>query len=202
MAVRPGDAQRRHELRLAQRRPVGAVVVQHRFDRLHGAREILVRRRPSARNGCRARRRAHRPPGRNRRRRRASSDALRRGLRLDAGVVAEARAGFLGLGQAELAGRDGIDAVGREQLAHLAQLAGIVGRDDEPARELAMRRAHITASFCRSTSLPTPFLASASSASNCSSVNGIFSAVPCTSTMRPAPVITKLASVSASESSA
>ena len=62
--------------------------------------------------------------------------------------------------------------------------------------------AHITASFCRSTSFITPFFASASRLRNCSSVNGIFSAVPCTSTIRPAPVMTKLASVSASESSA
>src|SRR5262249_56095360 len=63
-------------------------------------------------------------------------------------------------------------------------------------------RAHITASFCKSTSFITPFRASASRLRNCSSVKGIFSAVPCTSTIRPAPVMTKLASVSASESSA
>ena len=62
------------------------------------------------------------------------SGGARRRLRLDAGVVAEARAGFFGLGEAELAGRDGLDAVGREQLPHLAQLAGIVGRDDERGR--------------------------------------------------------------------
>src|SRR5262249_43295076 len=126
------------------------------------------------------------------------------GYRLDACVLAEARAGFLGLGEAKLARRDSVDAIGREQVAHLAQLARIMGRDDQPALKASMRRlaVHITAIFCRSISFATPFLASASRPRNCSSVNGVFSAVPCTSTMRPDPVITKLASVSASESSA
>ena len=94
----------------------------------------------------------------------AGSFAVRgRCPRLDAGIVAEARAGFFRLAKAEFGGGDRLDAVGREQLPHFPQLARIVGRDDDPARELAMRRAHITASFCRSTSLPMPFLASASS---------------------------------------
>jgi len=42
----------------------------------------------------------------------------------------------------------------------------------------------------------------ASSRAISASENGVFSAVPCTSMMRPSPVMTKLASVSASESSA
>ena len=46
------------------------------------------------------------------------------------------------------------------------------------------------------------FRANAISARNSSCENGVFSAVPCTSMMRPSPVMTKLASVSASESSA
>ena len=46
------------------------------------------------------------------------------------------------------------------------------------------------------------FRANAINARNSSCENGVFSAVPCTSMMRPSPVITKLASVSASESSA
>jgi len=45
-------------------------------------------------------------------------------------------------------------------------------------------------------------IASAISDRNSSCENGVFSAVPCTSMMRPSPVMTKLASVSASESSA
>src|SRR5262245_54410680 len=130
------------------------------------------------------------------------SRCLRCRLRLDLRVVAETRAGFLGFAKPKLAGGHGLDATGREQLAHFLELAGIVGRDDDAARKLSTRRAHITASFCRSTSLPMPFFASASSVRSCSSVNGIFSAVPCTSTIRLPPVITKLASVSASESSA
>ena len=46
------------------------------------------------------------------------------------------------------------------------------------------------------------FRANAISARNSSCENGVFSAVPWTSIMRPSPVMTKLASVSASESSA
>ena len=44
---------------------------------------------------------------------------------------------------------------------------------------------HATAIFCRSTSRAMPFLASAISAANCSSLNGSPSAVPWTSTMPP-----------------
>src|SRR5262249_14985427 len=122
----------------------------------------------------------------------------RGGERLDTGIVAESRSGFLGLGEPELVCRYGRYAIGGEQLAHLLELAGVVGGDDQTAGNKAMRHrgacAYITASFCRSTSLATPFLASASRFRNCSSLNGVFSAVPCTSTMRPSPVITKLAS--------
>ena len=87
------------------------------------------------------------------------------------------------------------------------QLAGVMGCNDQATVDLAMYRSgkrivHITAIFCRSTSFATPLRASARRVSNCSSLNGSFSAVPCTSTIRPSPVITKFASVSASESSA
>ena len=42
-----------------------------------------------------------------------------------------------GSGKAKLAGRHRFDAVGREQFAHLAQLAGIMRGDDEPAGDAA-----------------------------------------------------------------
>ena len=39
-----------------------------------------------------------------------------------------------GSAQAEFAGRDGFDAVGREHFAHFGELAGIVGRDTRAGR--------------------------------------------------------------------
>jgi hypothetical protein len=59
-----------------------------------------------------------------------------------------------------------------------------------------------TAAFCIATSFATPPLASRSRPKNSSSEKGLPSAVPCTSTRPPDPVMTKLASVSAAESSA
>ena len=114
---------------------------------------------------------------------------------------------------AELACRNRLDAVRRQQFAHLGELARVVGRDHELACDSAVHVPliyasysvipnHATAIFCKSTSRATPLRASAISARNSSCENGVFSAVPCTSMMRPSPVITKLASVSASESSA
>ncbi len=132
----------------------------------------------------------------------------RGGHRLDARVVGEGACRFpSGSAQAELAGRLRGDAIRREQLAHFGELAGIVGGDHQRAAEFAMvprltGRTHITAIFCKSTSFSMPLRASASSAWNWSSLNGVFSAVAWISTMLPEPVMTKLASVSASESSA
>src|SRR5262249_5868317 len=118
---------------------------------------------------------------------------------LDTCIGGECLAGFLWLRQTELARRLRGDAVRREQLAHFHQLAWIVGGNHHRTCEFP---AHITAIFCRLTSFSMPLRASASNAANSSSLNGIFSAVACISTMLPEPVMTKLASVSASESSA
>ena len=212
MPVRPRDAQRRDEMRLALVRRRRAALAQQRIDARHRGGEILRRSGPARRmdaglaaEGIDREARVVREGGQAR--------ALRGGLRLDARIGAEGRAGLVRLGQAELAGRDRQDAVEREQLAHLDELAGIMRRDHQAAADAAVRGrgvrrrqgcapAHVTAIFCRSTSLPMPLRASASRASSCSSLNGVFSAVPCTSTMLPVPVMTKLASVSASESSA
>src|SRR5581483_12289446 len=109
----------------------------------------------------------------------------------------KSRAGLFGLGQVQLGRRHRLDAVAREQLAHLGKLALVVGGDDEASGDLP-GHAHITASFCRSTSLVMPLRARPMSAINWSSLNATFSAVACTSTMLPLPVITKFASVSAS----
>src|SRR5690606_159534 len=61
---------------------------------------------------------------------------------------------------------------------------------------------HATAICCRLTSREMPFLASSIRDRNSCSLKGMPSAVPCISTMPPLPVITKLASVPAAESSA
>ena len=61
----------------------------------------------------------------------------RGGFRLDARIGGEGGAGLFRLGEAELAGRLRLDAVGRQQFAHLAQLAGIVRGDDDRAGEEA-----------------------------------------------------------------
>src|SRR4051812_46129064 len=189
-------------MRLALVRRRGAALLQQPLDPRHCRGEILGFPRPARRidAGCAVERVDHEAGiiGEGRKLR-----GLRRGDRLDRGVGAKARSGLLGFVEAKLAGRYRFDTMRRQQFAHLGKLAGIVGRDDEFAGDLPMHaNAQATASFCRSTSRATPFFASAISARNSLSENGVFSAVPCTSMMRPSPVMTKLASVSASESSA
>ena len=149
-----------------------------------------------------------------------------RRLRFDARVFAERRAGFFWFAQSHLTCRYGLDPVGRQQLAHFLELPGIMGGYDQTTgggrrrtdfsvpyqcpnscssvccRPSSVLRFHITAIFCRSMSLAMPLRASANRVVSCSSENGTFSAVACTSTMLPEPVRTKFASVSACESSA
>ena len=57
---------------------------------------------------------------------------------LEGGVLGEHGAGLVRLGQAELSRRDGLDAVLRQQLAHLAQLARIMRRGDNLAGQEAV----------------------------------------------------------------
>ena len=63
----------------------------------------------------------------------------RRRLGLQRGVVAEGEAGLLRLDEAQLGRADGLDAVGPQELADFPQLAGVVGRRDDPSREAAKR---------------------------------------------------------------
>ena len=98
--------------------------------------------------------------------------------RLDARILDEARPCFVGFGQAEFSRRCRLNAEGREQLAHFAQFAGIMGRDHDPPFQPAPHTVQLTVSFCNSTRRPMPFLASAIRAASWSSVNGVFSAVP------------------------
>src|ERR1700742_2988446 len=119
-----------------------------------------------------------------------------RSFGLDPRVFAKRGSGFLRLRQSKLSRRYGVDAVRRQQLAHFGKLARIMCSDHKPPSDVAMG-AHITAIFCRSTSLATPFLANASKVVNSASENGVFSAVAWISTILPLPVSTKFASVSA-----
>ncbi len=114
----------------------------------------------------------------------------------------KARLGLIRLRQAELARRHDLDAVGRNEIGDLAHLALVVAGDDEARAGAQTRRHQATVSFCSCTSSAMPRRASSISASNCSWLKASCSAVPCTSTMPPEPVITKLASACAVESSA
>src|SRR5262245_18238957 len=62
----------------------------------------------------------------------------RSGFRLDPSVGAKARSGIRGFGKPEVSRPHRLDAERREQLAHLPELAGIVGGYDETAIERAM----------------------------------------------------------------
>src|SRR6185312_4183029 len=125
-----------------------------------------------------------------------------RGERLDGGVALERRAGLGRRRQAEVGHRHDLDAERRQHGADLFGLAAVVRGDDQLRRgEAARHQLFPIASRCSRVSSVTPFLASSMSSMNCGSLNGSFSAVPCTSTMPPLPVSTKLASASALESS-
>src|SRR3954464_1897090 len=107
---------------------------------------------------------------------------------LEEGVVRLFR---FGNGESRL--RHGLDVERLQQLGELADLAGIVRRDDDALHASAERWAW--------TSSAIPFEARSSSFDISSRVKGWPSAVPCTSTKWPAPVMTTFMSVSQPESS-
>ena len=76
--------------------------LQRVLDLAHGDGEILASARPSAPNRCRARRRAHRPPGRNRRRAQAARKPRAAARALSSAFASKVVAGLLRLRQAEL----------------------------------------------------------------------------------------------------
>src|SRR6185437_16643839 len=177
---------------------LGAALDQQRLDFVHGEAKIFVWPGPARRMnaGIAAKRIDHQTGvvGESR-----LAGDLGSGNRLDARIGGKSLSGFIRLGEPKLAGRLHGDAERRQQFAHFGQLARIVRGNDDSAGELST---HVTASFCKPTSFWMPLRASASSTSNCSSLKGSFSAVAWISTILPEPVMTKLASVSASESSA
>src|SRR5690606_14254680 len=105
------------------------------------------------------------------------------------------------------------DHVGEDR-AQLGDLVGVAGGQDDPApgrghgssAPASWASAPATSSApraacCRAVSSAHPSTARSSRASRSSRSNGSPSAVPCTSTKRPSPVITTFMSVSASTSS-
>src|SRR5690606_9768188 len=134
------------------------------------------------------------------------------GARLQNRVLFEVQAGFLGLRQAEIAGRQHLQAIGRQQRRVLAVLAGVVGGQHQPVAGPEApdgRVVHRVLPHADPSALAwwaqisfTPYSARLSSFSNCPCVNGTSSAVPCTSTTPPLAVSTKLASAWQVESSA
>ena len=124
MAVGPGETQRGNEMRAPLLGRACAALDQQRLDPCSWRHGNPCRVRPSAPNGCRARRRAHRPPDRNRRRTPrlpvafAAAIALMRALAAKVLPVSSAR-------QPEFAGRLRRDAERRQQLAHFRSLPGL-----------------------------------------------------------------------------
>src|SRR5436190_983858 len=213
MPVGPCEAECRHEMRSARRRRMCSSFAHFLFDQLHGAREVPVLAGPaSGKDAGGSTERVNCKTGIVGKGSHAGGDRCADCLM--AGISAKGRSALLRSGQVKLCRRNGFDPIRQKQLAHFRKLSRIVGGDHQRSGNLPADRrarvggacrgtlAHITAIFCRSTSFISPFFASASRARNCSSVKGTFSAVPCISTNRPAPVMTKLASVSAPESSA
>ena len=129
---------------------------------------------------------------------RRQAAGLRRMARLGQRVLDEGEVRLLGLGDAQLALRHQLQRQRREQRLQLGQLLGVVGRQHQPQSIGSCRERQ---RFCAATSSRMPLSASASSASISARVNGAPSAVPCTSTKPPAPVITTFMSVSQAESS-
>src|SRR4030095_6831587 len=111
-------------------------------------------------------------------------------------------------GDPELGLRDHLDTERRQQPAKLAQLALVVRREHEArdahpaARRPGAPQLAANAARCAAISSRMPRSASVTSPSLSPRVKGVPSAVPCSSTKPPAPVITTFMSVSQPESSA
>src|SRR5207302_1505538 len=107
-------------------------------------------------------------------------------------------------GTGKIAEQDDLEGEARQSLHELAPLGGVQRGDDEAAAQRVKLRSPRAARAprCSPTSCAMPRAARASRASSCSRRNGTCSAVPCTSTNSPPPVITMFMSTSAEESSA
>ena len=133
-AVRPGERQHADESRPPRLRR--APRFKFALDAGHRGAKILALARPSRRiDPGRALERLDAKPGivgeRNHARR------ARRRFRFQDSVVAEGRPRLLGLIETERARAERLDAVRGEQFLDLAQLAGVMGGDDERSGETA-----------------------------------------------------------------
>ncbi len=204
-AVGEGEGEDRDEVRLRCSGRRDAERLELLLDAAHGRWRNPCPGRPSAPSRRRARRQAPRPRAPNRRRARAGRRRSRRRRAFSAAFSSKVTPVSSGSGRPSSPAETTDIPIGRDQRLDLAELARVVGGDHQPfaaferARHQGDRQR--IASFCSSTSWPMPPLASARSAWSSSSVNGAPSAVPWISTMPPDPVMTKLASVSASLSS-
>ena len=161
-------------------------------------RPRLALRRHSTPNARPARRRALRRKAPNRRRARAGRETRLAWRALASAFSTKVACGSSASAMPSCRLRNNIDAERREQRLDLAQLAGI-GRCEHQS---SGTKAHSARAPCCCAMSSRCRLASAISASISARENGAPSAVPCTSTKPPAPVITTFMSVSQPESSA
>src|SRR5947208_7188748 len=112
-------------------------------------------------------------------------------------VVVEGRAGFVGRGQPHVPEREQLERDAGEDLADLGELPGVRGRN----QQLHFANAPAIAASCFWCNSARPFCASATISASWPGVNGLFSAVPCTSRSSPAALPTTFMSTSAEKSS-
>src|SRR5439155_20350230 len=126
---------------------------------------------------------------------------------LEQRILDECGVRFVDLGNGKLRLHHDLDPQRREQAAKFTQLARIAGSENEARKgghEFSgdLRAYAASAALWVAISSRIPRSARPTSAVNSPCVNGVFSAVPCSSTKPPAPVITTFMSVSHAESSA
>ncbi len=114
--------------------------------------------------------------------------ALGGGVGLDAGILDEGGAGFLGLGQAQLAGGDEIEPERGQQLLEFASLPAlwVASTSRSPRRNVSLSAIRERRRLLhRRVSSVMPFSASLIRLSSSSRLNGTCSAVPWISTNLP-----------------
>src|SRR5690606_25100190 len=117
----------------------------------------------------------------------------------EAGAVLHGRRGAQICGTGDIVPAQARDE-GRKDGPHLPHLVGVVRREGEPGHGRSYLLS-ARAAACSRASSALPAAASASRASSSARENGAPSAVPCTSTKPPSPVMTTFMSVSARTSS-